>query len=73
VLAREELRDLLVNRHHRDARRAARRVAMSPTQSRATRAKAVVTAIAPGLVGRSLRTREADSFVSVGDRRLRRT
>ena len=71
-LAREELREALLDGAAGPARRAAVHVVRSSAQPGATRLKAVAALISPGVVGRRLRSGEERWFTSVGDRRLPR-
>lgn len=71
-LAREELRAVLADGTARAARRAAVRILRSKNQPPATRFKAAAAAIAPAAASRRVRREEANTFVTVGDRRLPR-
>ncbi len=71
-LQREELKELLLEGHRSQARRAALRVSASRRQAFQIRLKSLAAVIAPGAVANRLRAGERGSFVTVGDRRLPR-
>lgn len=71
-LAREELKEALLLGPPSTARRAALRLVASNDQALETRAKSLAALLLPGLVANRLRAADRDSFMTVGDRRLRR-
>jgi ParB-like chromosome segregation protein Spo0J len=72
VLAREELMDALATGDARVARRAATRVVAGAGQSPGTRLRAFAAVLAPGRAGARVRRDRAQSFLTVGGRRLPR-
>jgi glycosyltransferase involved in cell wall biosynthesis len=72
VLAREQARAALLEGPTAAARSHAWRVAVGPGQGPGARMRALAVVVAPGLLGRRVRSRAAATFTTVGDRRLAR-